>query len=192
MISVDPIRDEKKIDALKKYLLGSGNLRNYTMVVVGLNTALRISDILDITWGMVYDFENDNFIEDVSLKEMKTKKAKKLKLNKNAMNALITYFKSIDRPSENDYIFKSREGYNKPITRQMAYDIIKNAADAVGVKGIIGCHSLRKTFGYWSAKKGVPIHILMELYNHSSERTTKKYLGITQDDLNDVYTLVEL
>lgn len=192
MISVDPIKDEKKIDALKKYLLGSGSLRNYAMVVLGLNTALRISDILDITWGLVYDFENNKFIEDVYLIEMKTKKNKKLKLNKNAINALSVYFKSIDKPNKDDYVFKSREGENKPITRQMAYDIIKESSDAVGVKGIIACHSLRKTFGYWSAKKGVPIHILMVLYNHSSERTTKAYLGITQDDLNDVYTLIEL
>lgn len=192
MISVDPIKDEKKISALKKYLLGSGNLRNYAMVVVGLNTALRISDILNLTWGSIYDFENDKFLNSVYLKEMKTKKSKKLKLNKNAIDSLNLYFNSIDRPSKDDYIFKSREGQNKPLTRQMAYDIIKDGADAVGIKGNIACHSLRKTFGYWSAKKGVPIHILMELYNHSSERTTKRYLGITQDDLDDVYTLVEL
>lgn len=192
MISVDPIREEKKIQAMKKYLLGSGNLRNYAMVVLGLNTALRISDILDVTWKKIYDFNNEKFREEVNLTEMKTKKSKKLKLNKTATEALTLYFNSLNNPGMDDYVFMSREGENKPITRQMAYDIIKDAADAVGIKGNIACHSLRKTFGYWSAKKGVPIHILMALYNHSSERTTKIYLGITQDDLNEVYSTVEL
>ena len=56
----------------------------------------------------------------------------------------------------------------------------------------IGCHSLRKTFGYHSWKKGVPIAVLMELYNHSNQAVTKLYLGISQDDIDDVYRLVEL
>lgn len=192
MISVDPIREEKKIKALKSYLKGCNKLRNYALVSLGLNTALRISDILKFTWDMVYDFEENEFKEVVYLKEKKTGKYKKIILNNSAIEALELYFKSITIQDPKTYIFKSREGENLPISRQMAYKIIKDASNDIGIKENIACHSLRKTFGYCSAKKGVPIHVLMELFNHSSERITMRYLGITQDDLDDVYSLVEL
>jgi hypothetical protein len=37
-----------------------------------------------------------------------------------------------------------------------------------------------------------PFLILMELYNHSNQSITKLYLGISQDDIDDVYRLAEL
>jgi site-specific recombinase XerD len=74
----------------------------------------------------------------------------------------------------------------------MAIRIIKDSCAAVGIKENVGCHSLRKTFGYHSWKKGVPLPVLMELYNHSNQAVTKLYLGISQDDIDDVYRLVEL
>jgi integrase len=188
---VEPIRDPKKIAALKQYLLGGKNIRNYTLVVLGLNSALRISDILKLTWEAVYDFTDDEFRTHVYLREMKTDKSKKLTLNNSATKALALLKNSIDcRP--NDYIFMSREGDNRPITRIMALKIVKSASEAVGIKERIGCHSLRKTFGYHSWKKGVPLPLLCELFNHSTQQVTKRYLGIIQDDLDAVYRLIEL
>lgn len=192
MERVEPIRSVKKINDLKKYLLGAGNMRNYAIVVVGLNSALRVSDILSLKWGDVFDFEEKQFKTHVYVKEKKTGKNKKFLLNKNATEAILRYKRKLGHINISDYIFKSREGQNKPITRYMAIKIIKGACEAVGIKDHIGCHSLRKTFGYHSWKKGVPIPVLMELYNHSNQSITKLYLGISQDDIDDVYRLVEL
>jgi len=192
MERVEPIRSIKKINDLKKYLLGAGNIRNYTLIVFGLNSALRISDILNLTWGDVFDFNEGIFKNHVYIKEKKTGKSKKFLLNQNATAALIRLKRSIEHINISDYIFKSREGQNKPITRYMAIKIIKASCEGVGIKEHIGCHSLRKTFGYHSWKKGVPIPVLMELYNHSNQSITKLYLGISQDDIDDVYRLVEL
>jgi len=192
MERVEPIRSVKKINDLKKYLLGSGNMRNYALVVLGFNSALRISDILNLTWGDVFDFEEKEFKSHVYVKEKKTGKSKKFLLNQNASGGLLKLKRKLGHINISDYIFKSREGQNKPITRYMAIKIIKGACDAVGIKEHIGCHSLRKTFGYHSWKKGVPIPVLMELYNHSNQSITKLYLGISQDDIDDVYRLVEL
>ena len=192
MERVEPIRSTKKINDLKKYLLGAGNMRNYALVVLGLNSALRISDILNLTWNDVFDFEEKQFKTHVYVKEKKTGKSKKFLLNQNASGGLLKLKRKLGHINTKDYIFKSREGQNKPITRYMAIKIIKGACDAVGIKEHIGCHSLRKTFGYHSWKKGVPIPVLMELYNHSNQAITKLYLGISQDDLDDVYRLVEL
>ncbi|MCR3760018.1 site-specific integrase [Clostridium felsineum] len=192
MNRVEPIRSEKKIRDLKNYLLGAGNIRNYALVAFGLNTALRISDILNLTWKDVFDFYEDSFKSHVYIVEKKTGKEKKFLLNNNAKLALKKLKNESKAVLGSDFVFKSREGHNKPITRFMAIKIIKNSCTSVGIKERIGCHSLRKTFGYHSWKKGVPIPILMELFNHSNQSITKLYLGISQDDIDDVYRLVEL
>lgn len=192
MERVEPIRSEKKIQDLKKYLLGAGSMRNYALVVLGLNTALRVSDMLNLTWGDIYDFEENEFKSYICLKEMKTDKAKKVLLNKSALEGLRRLKKECGQPLPLQPIFVSRNGFNKPITRFMANKIIKEACAAVGIKERIGCHSLRKTFGYHSWKKGVPLPVLMELYNHSNQALTKLYLGISQDDIDDVYRLIEI
>ncbi|MCY6485887.1 tyrosine-type recombinase/integrase [Clostridium aestuarii] len=192
MERVEPIRSEKKIKDLKKYLLGYNNIRNYTLIVLGLNSALRISDILNLTWDSVYDFEESTLRSHVYIKEKKTGKDKKFLLNNNAVFALNKLKKQLGHINTLDYVFQSREGQNKPITRSMALKIVKNSCNAVGIKEKIGCHSLRKTFGYHSWKKGVPLPVLMELYNHSNQSVTKLYLGISQDDIDAVYKLIEL
>lgn len=192
MEKVDPIRSRKKIEDLKKYLLGTCNMRNYALVVVGMNSALRISDILNLTWGDVYDFDLEQYREHVWVREKKTNKGKKLLLNLGAIEALERLQKSLTYIKPYDFIFKSRKGENEPISRIMALKIVKDAALAVGIKDRIGCHSLRKTFGYHSWKSGVPVPVLTELYNHGNQAVTKLYLGITQDDLDEVYRTVVL
>ena len=167
-------------------------MRNYALIVLGLNTALRISDILSLTWDDVYDFEERSFKTHVYIKEQKTGKDKKFLLNKNAIEGLLRHKKQLWHIETLDYIFVSRNGQNKPITRHMAIRIIKDSCRAVGVKENVGCHSLRKTFGYHSWKKGVPTPVLMELFNHSNQSVTKLYLGISQDDIDEVYRLIEL
>ena len=192
MERVEPIRSEKKIKDLKNYLLGSGSMRNYALIVLGINTALRVSDMLALTWGDVFDFEEKEFKTHVYIMEQKTSKNKKFLLNNSALECLKKLKKDKSKINPHDYLFVSRQGDNKPITRFMASKIVKTSCAAVGIKEHIGCHSLRKTFGYHSWKKGVPIAVLMELYNHSNQAVTKLYLGISQDDIDDVYRLVEL
>jgi site-specific recombinase XerD len=87
-----------------------------------------------------------------------------------------------------DYVFKSRERENKPLSRQQALNILKKAADAVGIKDDnVGTHTLRKTWGYHAWKKGFSPALIMETLNHSNLNVTKRYLGIRQDEINDLY-----
>ncbi|MDR2132920.1 MAG: tyrosine-type recombinase/integrase, partial [Clostridiales Family XIII bacterium] len=81
----------------------------------------------------------------------------------------------------------SRKGTNEAISRQQAHRIVSESAEALGFASRVSCHSLRKTFGYLAWKAGRSPAVIMKIYNHSSFAVTERYLGITQDDLDDCY-----
>ena len=94
--------------------------------------------------------------------------------------------------NENDYLFAGGRKAEAHLSRSQAFRIVKEAAEYAGLDEHISCHSLRKTFGYHAWKQGVQPALLMELYNHSSYRVTKKYLCIEQEDKDRVYLNVQL
>jgi integrase len=188
---VEPIRDKKKLEAIKKVLLGGGQYRDYLLFVMGINTGLRVSDLLELQWADVLD-ESGTFKTSIVIREEKTDKAKSFPLNDSTKKALTAYIEQTGKVDPERYIFASREGANKPISRQRAWQIINEAASAVGIKDQIGTHTLRKTFGYHARMAGTPIEVLQKLFNHSAPSVTMRYLGITQDELNDVYLNLNL
>lgn len=167
---VQPIRDKRKIDAMKRQLLRDG-YRNYMLFLVGINTGLRISDILKLK---VKDVKDQTHL---TLREQKTSKRKKIKIT-GISDELEQYIESMD---EEEYLFQSQKGVNQPITRVQAYRILNKAADAVGIGGEIGTHTLRKTYGYHFYQKTKDVALLQELFNHSAPSVTLRYIGINQD-----------
>ena len=180
---VEPIRDKKQIDNMKRYFKQS-NYRDYLLFVLGINSALRISDLLKLK---VSDVQNKDRI---TVREKKTGKLKDFPLSSNCIQAIHEYLKESNL-TDNDYLFKSRKG-NKAITREQAYRIINHASKQVGIDGHIGTHTLRKTFGYWAYKSGVSVEVIQKLLNHSSPSITLRYIGITQQQLDDVYINLNL
>lgn len=175
---VEPIRDRKKIYDMKKYL--QGNKRDYLFFVLGINSALRVSDLLNLKFE---DLINEKLapLEHIKLKETKTGKHNKIAISNGVKKAIISYVQDFYKGNLEDYVFYSRKGKNKPLQRAMAWKIIKSTADAVGVKDI-GTHSLRKTWAYHSFKAGTDIVIIQDMLNHSSAAITLRYIGITQDE----------
>ena len=121
-------------------------LRNYTLVVLGLNTALRISDLLNLRWRSVYDFKKNCFRDHLLIWEHKTGKRNYIAINQNAKNALYLYFME-KNPDPEEYVFSKRTNPYKPLSRSQAYRIIKEDASHTTSEEAISCHSLRKTFG---------------------------------------------
>lgn len=192
MSTTQPIRCSDDIKKLKRYFLERNRYRNYVLVTLCLNTALRISDILSLRWGQVYNFSQREFYKYVRIVEQKTQKENQIVLNQIIVETLKEYLNQNPQFGKNDYLFPSQKGYNQPINRVQAYRIIHDAGTALGLEGKISCHSLRKTFGYHAWKSGAEPALLMNVYNHSSFQITKRYLGIDQEDKDLLFFKVNL
>jgi len=183
MAATEPIRSKKHLKKLADYFLARQEYRNHALVILGTYTALRISDLLQIKWADVYDEERQAYHTHLTVCEKKTKKTKVIALNKEAPHAL-----QLCRPyKRNSFVFASNRD-DKPISREQAWRIVKTAVNDIGIEGKIACHSFRKSWGYhaWTSGKVSPV-VIMDVLNHSSYDMTRRYLGITQDDLDKAY-----
>ena len=181
MNTVQPIRDKQVVRDIFDYLKIK-NSRNSLLFATGIYTGLRISDILKLR---VREVRNVDFIK---FREKKTGKETLIPINKFLRNQIDEY---IADKKDYEYIFKSPAKANKPITRQQAYNILTEAATKFGVHSV-GCHTLRKTFGYMLYQKTKDIGLLMDIFNHSTEHVTLRYIGIIQDTKNKAYMEVDI
>lgn len=192
MNTAQPIRNESNLLHFKEYYKEiEPNPRNYLLITVGLNTALRISDILTLSWDDVYNFKTGQYRTHICIVEQKTGKVSKIYMNHSIQEALD------DMNCENsrkysELLFYSKRNPEKSISRMQAYRIVRKAAEYYHLEGVISCHSLRKTFGYYAWNQGVSPVMLMNIYNHSSFQVTKRYLGIEQDDRDKVFEKIVL
>ena len=194
-----PIRDIAELKKIKRYYREvKPNKRNSLLVVCGLNTALRISDILKLRWKDVYNENLLSFKSHIDVKEQKTGKKTTVFINKNLKDAFASFLKDIIAKKGKlcevmeQFIFLGQKSTDKPISRIQAFRIISEAAKKCLLSHKVSCHSLRKTFGYHAWKKGVSPALLTSIYNHSSYKITTRYLGIEQDDRDEVFELVNL
>lgn len=193
MSTTYPIKNEEKLKKFKEYyLIIKPVCRNYAMIILGLNTAFRISDLLKLQWQDVFDYKNNCFKDHICITEQKTGKLQCVAINDNVMKALNILRNQEPFRDKHQYLFSGKREPVKHLSRSQAFRIIKEAAEYAGLDEHISCHSLRKTFGYHAWKQGVQPALLMELYNHSSYRITKRYLCIEQDDKDRVYLTVQL
>jgi integrase len=185
MAATSPIRRKDHVQALSDYFEKRGKLRNQCLILLCLYTALRISDVLRLTWNDVYDFERRRVRDCIVIVEKKTGKSKQIALHKKVMRALKRYAKQAAAP---DVFLIVNKHTGKAISRVQAHRIVRAAAKALNFNYNVSCHSLRKTFGYHAWKNGVSPAVIMEIYNHSSFAVTRRYLGVSQDDKDAVYT----
>ena len=184
MAETQPIRSKQQIEQLASYYLDKGQTRNYALVTLGVYTALRISDILRLRWDDVYDFGKRRVVNFIHIVESKTKKPKTIALNQAIVRALTLH--AATAAVKGKAIFENNRT-GKAISRTQAYRLIRAASETLLFEEHVSCHSLRKTFGYHAWKGGVSPVVIMEIYNHTSLAVTQRYLGVTQDDKNEVY-----
>lgn len=192
MNTSQPLRKKEDIIKLENYFYEKKQYRNYLLVVMGLNTALRISDLLQLKWDDVYHQKTKKFVTHLHLKEQKTGKTTTILLNPTVKKALKEYRLYAIKRTTSPFIFFSPRKPNQPLSRIQAYRIIQKATKELDLDGQISCHSLRKTFGYQAWKEGAEPALLMSVFNHSSYQITKRYLCIDQDDKDELFYRIKL
>jgi len=178
-ITVDPIRAEKNIKKVKRLL--KDNTRDLLLFTIGINNGLRISDLLKLKVGEVRDLKPGQTLK---VKETKTGQMNIIMIDKSVHKVLKKYLEEV-KPSDEDYLFQSRNGNNKPLTRETVNKMIKEWTKSL--KGNYGTHTLRKTFGYIQRTKyGVSFEVLCKRYGHSSPAITMRYLGIDDKEVASI------
>lgn len=189
---VQPIREKRQIEAMKRILRGNPGtgLRDHCLFVLGINSGLRVSDLLQLTVGEVLD-SKAKVRDRITLREQKTGKAKNFPISQTAAKAIKEYLDTRRGCERTEPLFRSRKEHGH-LRRAQAYKIIRDAARSVGIEEAIGTHTLRKTFGYWAYKEGKDLTLIQKLLNHASPAVTLAYIGITQEQLDDVYLSLNL
>ena len=190
MNNVEPIKSKEKVFAIKQYILSDRysekyRARDYLLFVFGINSALRISDLLSLQVKDVFNNEGE-IKESFKIRIGKTKREMKILINESVRKALKYYFDKEKFPDPNDYLFKTHTG--QKLDRIRAWVLIKKWVEAVGLDPAnYGTHTLRKTWGYHSRKNfGIPIELISEKLGHKSNAVTKRYIGISQEEINSI------
>lgn len=172
MKDVQPIRTLDGIDDMKWSLKKWCSERDYVLFLLGINSGLRVGDLLKIK---VREIQGKKV---VSLREGKTGKRRTIHLG-NIYDELNAYINSLEA---SEWLFPSRKG-DGPITRVQAYRQLNKAALMVDISDGIGTHTLRKTFGYWHYKQFKDIAELQNILNHTHPQITLRYIGITDEQI---------
>lgn len=175
--------------------------RNKMLFIIGINVGLRASDLRELTWDFFFEEKSDGSIEfrkSYSLQPKKTRKKKKfvrLYFNETTKTIINEYIEKYPIENIKGYVFESRKG-DDPISVRSIWRIIKSTAKEAGIKQNIGSHSLRKSWAFhcWrnAEDKNKALIVLQNCFNHSSSITTAKYIGIMDDEIEEMYNSINL
>ena len=149
--------------------------------VIGINVALRISDLLSIKYSDIQDGR-------LKVREQKTGKVRDILLNERAVQVIERRRK--DHP-EHVYLFESdanRANRGTPVSRQIVGRVFRETGQRPDIKLNLGTHSLRKTRARIMFESGIRIEEICKMLNHSSPVVTMTYLNIVQKDMDDLAT----
>lgn len=175
-----PIKSTKLLDALYKELWTHPGYRDWMLFHFGINTALRVSEILLIKYKDIANLETGEIKTNFTV-ATKGDKTRDVYLNSMLRKDLQWYCEHYQfEPDE--YIIFNRRIYDKPITRQMAHMILKKAAGEVGIDSF-STHSMRKTMATIIYNKTKDIQVVQHMLGHQSWKVTVRYIGIDQEEV---------
>ena len=196
MQTVQPIRSLKQLSAIKNMLRWANNMRDLLLLELGVNSALRITDLLSLQTKHLFD-EQWEPKASFTIQERKTKKSNTIVITPKVKATLKQYVQqhpNIMNDPES-YIFYSKKYLphgTKQLDRRTAWKAINKRCSNIWLKGSFWGHTLRKTRGYQARMQGIPLELIQHRLNHSSLRITKLYLGITDQELNEACLKLDL
>lgn len=192
MSACEAIKTKSDVQRVENFILKHYGTHYADIWRLGINVALRVSDLLGITMETAIESTNSGYL---IIRESKTKRLSKerrvIKLNNTAMRVMLD---RIDEYSDDVFLFQShsRNIGNKiaPLTRQGVYEAFREAGRAVGVR--MGTHTMRKTRGFMMHNAGIPIEMICKMFNHSHPAVTMRYIGLTQQAIDKTFEDIEL
>jgi len=179
-------------DTMLKLTRSLFNEKNYDMsllITLGSFWGLRISDLLNLTWTQILNSEQ------LEIFEKKTGKRRTIKINTQLQKHITECFNAIQPRKIESKCFLSQKGTVYSVQRINV--ILKELKIKYNLKiDHFSSHSMRKTFGravYNNSENNAEFALvkLSELFNHSDVRTTRKYLGLRNDELMEAYDLLK-
>lgn len=146
--------------------------RNRCLVILGLRTGFRISELLSLRPQDLFEGTKAVDYVTVERRHMKGKRqSRTIPLHREAKVALELY---LQEHGPQDFVF--------PITRMTAHRVIRQACQKAGIQGKVSSHSLRKTFGMKVYKStGKDMVAVQKALGHQNLSSTSHYLSVTQD-----------
>lgn len=191
-----------------QYFIDNEKWLYYLIFVISCNMARRIGDTIGakkhkylpqgLLWSHFYNPATGNFRDNLyEISEQKTDKLAKPRINSTVKAAIEKYIEKMGvNPADNNYgnpVFLQTTGnYKGRVVSYNAYRLaLKGAAEKVGISENVCAHSPRKTFGMIN-KNIHPgdvncMELLQSIFNHSSTRITKKYIGLTKKDIDKYF-----
>ena len=180
MNEVEAVKKKDDIQLVSRLLNKYGSIDYQDIWELGINAALRISDLLSLKFTDVINTEI------VTLTEGKTGKTRQIKLNVKAL--AIIQRRREDYPTD-IWLFQAKgnraKGLNKAIDRTTVARKFKEVGYSLKIN--LSTHSMRKTRGYAMYADGVPIEVICKVLNHSSTAVTLRYIGIEKQDILQTY-----
>lgn len=183
---MQPIRDKKTLDDIERTLAKLTTPRGRRMFLlweVGIRMGFRISDLLPLHVG---DLRGKKSYTYLPQKQRHKKGARPITATiEPALRKILAI--RCEGMDDRDWLFPSEQktpgGNTVPISRQMAYLDMQEIGRLCGIQEPIGCHTMRKTFGYHHYKKEHDVAFLQTWFYHSSPETTLIYIGIAEDEM---------
>lgn len=168
-----------------------GDYKFCLLIAAGCFLGLRISDLLQLRY---YQFENSDIL---TIQEKKTKKTRRIKINSD-LRELMGRIKGKMKVSDStQYIFVNKYG-TKPIDQSYVNVKLKEIFKKynINIETNISSHLFRKTLGrrvlILNHYSNEAVILLMELFSHSSPAITRRYLGLREQEILDVYDSLRL
>ena len=192
MSAARPLLPDEEI----KLLAALDRRRDQVLFLFGRLTGFRITELLSVRVGDIWDLAGVR--SEITLSRQRLKgghgvqrrrvRSRTVPLNPRLRGALQTYLDERfagEEPSPGTFLFASRTGENRPISRVQAYRILKAAAAATGRPERVATHSLRKTFAQdVFERSGHNLVLTQRALGHSSVMTTARYVSPDEDAIS--------
>lgn len=174
---------KERISDIANWLKGY-NEKYYVIFLIGISVGIRISDILKLK---ISDMKNTDRIV---IKEKKTGKTKIFPLRPSIAKIVKDYIEKYCDEQYQEYIFIGKKGSR--LDRVAVWRVFNRCVKELGISMKCGTHSARKFCGRAIFEQTKDLSIVMTIFNHSSQRISAKYIGLTEDRIKDTYLNLDL